>query len=100
MTVILKIFVIVLIFGIFLLAAAMVKNNNTYKNQMIILTAIGDYRKYMISLRKWDFFEVSYSDMESYNDTFKRWWDWGYSRILPPEKFEIIKPYIKGENDA
>lgn len=31
--------------------------------------------------------------------TFYRWWDWGYTRILPKDKFEIIKPYleVKGE---
>ena len=37
---------------------------------------------------------VSYEDMESYESTLFRLWDWGYKRILPPEKFEIIKPFI------
>lgn len=37
---------------------------------------------------------VSYEDMESYESTLFRLWDWGYKRILPPEKYEIIKPFI------
>ena len=37
---------------------------------------------------------VSYDDMESDNKTLLRLWDWGYTRILPPEKFELIKPFI------
>lgn len=38
---------------------------------------------------------VSVWDSESYEKTLFRLWDWGYTRILPPEKFELIKPYIK-----
>ena len=33
-------------------------------------------------------------DMEEYDQTFKRWWDWGYTRILPPAKYELVKPHI------
>lgn len=38
--------------------------------------------------------EVGYMDMESYLRTIIRFWDWGYTRILPPDKFEKIRPYL------
>ena len=38
---------------------------------------------------------VDYEDMEPYETTLFRLWDWGYTRILPADKFEIIKPFIK-----
>lgn len=34
-------------------------------------------------------------NMETYVGTWSRLWDWGYTRILPEEDFELIKPYIK-----
>ena len=37
---------------------------------------------------------VTYADMESYFKTVYRFWDWGYTRILPPDKFEKIQPYL------
>lgn len=40
-------------------------------------------------------YEVSPSDMETYDSTLWRLWDWGYTRILPKEKFELVKPYIR-----
>lgn len=39
--------------------------------------------------------DVDYDDMENYVVTLWRLWDWGYTRILPKDKFEIIKPYIE-----
>lgn len=39
--------------------------------------------------------EATYADMESFDETLWRWWDWGCSRILPPKKYKIIKPYIR-----
>lgn len=35
------------------------------------------------------------SRMESYESTFLRLWDWGCTRIVDEETFELIKPYIK-----
>lgn len=37
---------------------------------------------------------VDYKDAETFGQTLFRIYDWGYKRILPKEKFEIIKPYI------
>lgn len=92
--------VLVIIF-IFILAytviciGALFKNENTYRNRTIISDAIADYSMHKIDRCQWNSIEVDFDDMESYEATFVRWWDWGYTRILPPEKFEIIKPYIR-----
>jgi hypothetical protein len=84
------------------------KNNNTFTNRFIIASAIDDYHTEIIDkLRKdiktygsfanykIDSYLVDYDDMESYEKTMWRLWDWGYTRILPKDKFEIIKKYIK-----
>lgn len=73
-----------------------VKNENTYKNHHKIGNAIFRYHMHLIyhgepGARA----EVGYEDMESYEATLFRLWDWGYMRILPPDKFELIKPFIK-----
>lgn len=88
------IFVLIILFvmlavGIFLVA----KNENTYQKQMIVSYAIYLYRLDM--LHHDSEHEVDFDDIESYMATFTRLWDWGYTRILPPEKYEIIKPYIE-----
>lgn len=72
-------------------AIALLKNECTAYMRMKISDAIISYQ-----LNR-DFFGriVSLNDMEDYDSTFYRWWDWGYTRILPPEKFKIIKPWIK-----
>lgn len=70
-----------------------IRNVFTYKNHTIIDTAIFLYQMDLINDNVYEF-DVSCGDEESYESTLKRWWDWGYERILPPEKYEIIKPYI------
>lgn len=83
---------ITLVVCVIVLIFAMCKNSNTYKNRQIILNAIFVYQMKCI----WNHEEgvVEYSDMSHYDKTFYRIWDWGYTRILPKEKFEVIKPYI------
>lgn len=71
------------------------KNENTYKQHELISHAIWEYRNALIREGKYDSALVNYPDMESYEATLFRLWDWGYTRILPKEKFEIIKPYIE-----
>jgi hypothetical protein len=29
-----------------------------------------------------------------------RFWDWGYTRILPKEDFELIKPYLEEKQNG
>lgn len=73
----------------------LIKNLVTLRNHNIIDEAIFNYR--VNSIRKGEFvnYSVDYIDSEDYEKTFFRFWDWGYTRILPKEKYEIIKPFIK-----
>ena len=75
-----------------ILIFVLIKNSNTYKNRKIILNAIYQY-KVDCAIKNISF-NVDYNDMESYNMTIFRFWDFGYKNILPKEKFEIIKKYI------
>lgn len=84
--------VTVLMLAFFILM--LVKNDNALKNRGIIIEAIYEYNTIMIASNKRRD-KIKYADMESYDDTLYRWWDWGYENILPSDKFEIIKPYIK-----
>ena len=38
---------------------------------------------------------VDYDDMEEFDKTEKRVFDWGCKNILPKEKFELIKPFLE-----
>ena len=89
-----------LILGLIFAIMMVVKNNYTYSNHLTISDAIFEYRTYVCEHHDFSTgatppYEVDWSDMESYKKTLYRLWDWGYTRILPPDKFEIIKPYIK-----
>lgn len=71
----------------------LIKNERTYKMHIIVTNAICSYQ--LDCIEKGIRFEVNYDDEEQYDKTLHRWWDWGYKRILPKEKFELIKKYIK-----
>ena len=74
----------------------MIKNLRTYDVHMTISKAIYSYR--IACIEAWNLNDldlVKYNDAENYIKTVFRFWDWGYTRILPKDKFEIIKPYIK-----
>lgn len=88
-------------FDIFLVAIGLlfilvlIKNEITYKHQCLICDAIYLYHIDVIENTEHPHvYDVEFDDMEDYDRTFTRWWDWGYKRILPPEKYEIIKDYI------
>ena len=73
-----------------------IKNGNTFKNHMIIANAIYAFKKDMIKKEAYTSHDIlGYEDMESYEKTLYRLWDWGYTRILPKAQYEIIKPYIQ-----
>ena len=77
------------------------KSNATLKARIIIIEAIYKYQadrienEHLCGTPVID--EVDYCDMESYEKTLNRFYDWGYTRILPKDKFEIIKPFIEKE---
>ena len=61
-----------------------------------ILDAILNYKLTNLdNLLAYDMSKVDFDDTEDIARTIFRIWDWGYKRILPKDKLEIIKPYIK-----
>lgn len=71
----------------------LVKNENTCRQRNKINKAI--YHYHIFCAREKIAEDVDYVDKEHYNKTLFRLWDWGCTRILPKEKYEIIKMYIK-----
>lgn len=66
------------------------KNINTFRQHVLISTAVRDYHLDLIARGVYDTltnFPVDYDDMESYGRTLWRLWDWGYKRILPRDKY-------------
>ena len=72
-----------------------IKNEVTLKQQLRISNAVYEYHTDLINNRRYPEKKVDWSDIEPYDKTLFRLWDWGHKRILPKDKFEIIKPYIK-----
>lgn len=86
------------ILGMAICSFLLYRNETAFKMQSIICRAI--YKYHMEMIRQGNGkgkYLVEYDDMENYDRTLFRFWDWGYKHILPPEKFEIIKPYIEVE---
>lgn len=73
--------------------AILAKNDFTFNNHMAIIDAICDYQIDCVINGTDE--QVDYADVEDYDVTLLRLWDWGYTRILPKDKFDLIKPYIK-----
>ena len=73
-------------------AICVFKLNNAYNNQSVILDAICDYG---YDTTDCDRALKMLDNVEHFICTVLRVWDWGYTRILPEEDFELIKPYIK-----
>lgn len=88
-----KVFVSCGVIMLILCGIMLVKNRITYHNMITIGNAIFSYQNDCV--RSGRDVEVDYSDCEPYEVILFRLWDCGYARILPPEKFEIIKPYIE-----
>ena len=78
---------IVLTLCLIILILAWLKADNAMDMQIYIASGIHHY----ILAGGTD---ITYADMESYLKTVYRFWDWGYTRILPPDKFEKIQPYL------
>lgn len=81
--------------GLILCFIITIKNFKTSSNRMKVINAIGNYHVYLIDNNSLSDSQVEYEDIESYYKTLYRIWDWGCTRILPKEKFELIKPYMK-----
>ena len=73
------------------------KSNTTSKRQDVI------YAIYLYNLEcmaEEEDIRVTYYDMEDYSKTYWRIFDWGYKKMLPADKYEIIKPYIQKVKDT
>ena len=91
-----SIILVICIFYLILCSILIAKNIVAYNCRGKIIDAIYRYRIDCIRNHRYsDLHSIEYINMESYEKTFLRLWDWGYTRILPRDKFEIIKPYIK-----
>lgn len=87
-------FIILLVFEMIFWLLMMIKAKVTQENHFILIDAISKYRISLINQHLYEP-EVDYKDKESFEKTLFRLWDWGYKRILPKEKFEIIEPFIE-----
>ena len=75
-----------------------IRNEFVYRAHRKIVDAISDYQMYQIAAHNYDFL-VEFDDVEDYAATMLRFWDWGYTRLLPPEKFEVIQLYIEDKKE-
>lgn len=85
-------------FGLFLILCCVfifIKNYNTFRVRTKIDNAIYKYNMYCINAGTYNTERIKYNDEESYESTMFRVFDWGYKNILPPDKFEKVKMYIK-----
>lgn len=84
---IIAVLILWLVFEVVLL----LKNDNTYHQHMKILKAIFEYGKDTGEHSK----AIEYmQSFEKYDKTLYRLWDWGCTRIVPKDVYEVIKPYI------
>lgn len=69
------------------------KTLNTKKQREKIHKAIFKYQ--MRYVANDETVTVFFDEMEEHEKTLYRFWDWSCKRILPPEKFKIIEPFIE-----
>lgn len=88
--------ILLYVFGTITILAwlVMIKNIVTNMNLNKICHAIYAYNMDII-WKKIDSEKIDYDDMAGYCKTLFRFWDWGYKNILPKDKYEFIKDYIK-----
>jgi len=73
----------------------LIKLHNAAYNHAIIIFAIAWRKKDRLEAEDFQHInDVDWSDMEDLEKTCYRLTDWGYKRILPKEKYELIEPFI------
>jgi hypothetical protein len=85
-----------LIFAVFMF----IKNENTYRVHTKVIDAIHKYRMFCIYNAPDQTEQVSVFDIEPYAQTLFRLWGWGYKRILPAEKYELIKEFLITDDET
>lgn len=86
--------------SIFILIAMVIlllKNNNTYKNHIILLNAIAEHNSAAMLEDQYDK-RISYECIESYYKTLFNLFDWGYKNLVPRDVYKRIEPFIDKEN--
>ena len=71
-----------------------IKNEVTYKNDLIISRAIYFYNIDRISKGDLDSI-LSYDVIKSYNKAFINIFDWGYKNLVPEDIYALIEPFIE-----
>ena len=72
-----------------------IKTEVTYHCHLKIMRAIHRYVEFKILVQQECIDGCALlDDMEDFDDTFYRLWDWGCKRIVSPETYEKIKPYL------
>ena len=79
----------VFVFAVFV----MIREEISFKNHRKVIKAIRGYHAVCRSTGQKPM--VDYDDMEEFDKTEKRVFDWGCKNILPKEKFELIKPFLE-----
>lgn len=79
---------------VFLGIFALVRMEVVSRNRIKIIDAIFAYQTFQLHLGNIDHTDF-YSKMETFEQTERRIWDWGYTRILPPNYFKLIEPFIE-----
>ena len=87
-------FIIAFCLWVFLFAVfMMIREEITFKNHSKIIKAIRGYQCVCRSTGRKSM--VDYDDMEAFDQTMERVYDWGCKKILPKDKFELIKPFLE-----
>ena len=71
-----------------------IKNEVTYKNNIIISRAIYFYNIDRISKGDLDGM-LSYDVIKSYNKSLINMFDWGYKNLVPKDIYALIEPFIE-----
>lgn len=97
---IILVYFISVLFCCFLMIRAKVSEINHLK----ILDAIFKYQKHFLTPGVFlkdipDDQRVEFDDMESFEATMWRFWDFGCTRILPKEKYKLVESFIEKKSN-
>jgi hypothetical protein len=70
----------------------LIKNDNTLRQHCKIINAIAEYGAATGAYSNAKFF---FGEMESYDETLYRLFDWSCKKIVPAYIYETIKPYLE-----
>lgn len=85
------------VFILIVMVILLFKNNNTYKNHIILLNAIAEHNRAAILKDQYDK-RISYACIESYCKTLFNLFDWGYKNLVPRDVYKRIEPFIDEDN--